>query len=368
MGIWENFTKIFSIKYAALALLVLQNTFLVIYMHYSRTKHDGKLYASSTAVTTMEVVKFICCLAVIGLEKGGIFGLINAFNEEVIRQPMEIVKLSVPSFLYMIQNNLLYFALSHLDAATFQVGYQVKIMTTALFSVLMLGRSLSSWQWISLVLLTIGVSLAQLSATKNKDNQSNTMMGIVAVLCAAVTSGFSGVYFEKILKNSGTSLWMRNIQMGVSSIISAFIGIYLSGELPQVYENGFFYGYNNIVVIVILLQAVGGLIVAVVVKYADNILKGFAASFSIVTSCVLSYFFFDFQPNAEFLFGAVLVNISMYLYTIAPNVRKDVKDETPAIDNSNRNRNNSVNNNLSSNSGGINLTESSRRSYISENV
>jgi UDP-sugar transporter A1/2/3 len=37
-------------------------------------------------------------------------------------------------------------------------------------------------------------------------------------------------------------------------------------------------------VIFIIHQAVGGLVVAVVVKYADNILKGFASSFSILTS------------------------------------------------------------------------------------
>ena len=38
------------------------------------------------------------------------------------------MKLAVPSLLYTVQNNLLYFALSHLDAATFQVGYQVMIV------------------------------------------------------------------------------------------------------------------------------------------------------------------------------------------------------------------------------------------------
>jgi UDP-sugar transporter A1/2/3 len=145
----------------------------------------------------------------------------------------------------------------------------------------------------------------------------------VAVLAAACTSGFSGVYFEKILKNSGTSLWMRNLQMGISSIVSGFLGIYLSGELSGVVENGFFYGYNSLVVTVILLQAVGGLIVAVVVKYADNILKGFAASFSIVTSCLLSFFFFDFQPNWEFVIGATLVNVSMYMYSNAPPPKKE---------------------------------------------
>jgi hypothetical protein len=47
------------------------------------------------------------------------------------------------------------------------------------------------------------------------------------------------------------------------------------------------------------------LVVAVVVKYADNILKGFAASFSIVTSLLLCYCFLDFQPTWMFFCGAV---------------------------------------------------------------
>ena len=44
---------------------------------------------------------------------------------------------------------------------------------------------------------------------------------------------------------------------------------------------------------------------SVVVKYADNILKGFAASFSIVTSFILCVFIFDFVPTYGFVFGAV---------------------------------------------------------------
>ena len=35
---------------------------------------------------------------------------------------------------------------------------------------------------------------------------------------------------------------------------------------------------------------------------------------------ILCYFFFDFQPNGLFLLGAVLVNVSMYLYAYVPKV------------------------------------------------
>lgn len=323
-----NMTSFVNYKNAALAALVLQNTFLVIFMHISRENtSNGPMYASSTAVAMMEISKFIICLTVICIEKKGIRGLLKNLNEEVFSTPIEILRLSVPSLLYTIQNNLLYYALSHLDAATFQVGYQVKILTTALFSVLMLGKTLSNYQWLSLVILTIGVSLAQLSAQSNSHEQHNTTAGFIAVLLAACTSGFSGVYFERILKSSGSSLWIRNIQMSFSSIIIAYAGIYFSGDGVSVYNNGFFYGYNWLVLWVILLQGAGGIIVANVVKYADNILKGFAASFSIVSSCVLCYFFYDFKPTIMFLIGAVLVNVSMYMYSNSP----DIKQKSEAI-------------------------------------
>ena len=45
-----------------------------------------------------------------------------------------------------------------------QVTYQLKILTTAMFSVVMLGKQLNATKWISLVLLMGGVALVQVSS------------------------------------------------------------------------------------------------------------------------------------------------------------------------------------------------------------
>ncbi len=50
--------------------------------------------------------------------------------------PKEILKLTVPGLVYMFQNNLLYIALTHLDAATYSVLYQLRILTTGWYMML----------------------------------------------------------------------------------------------------------------------------------------------------------------------------------------------------------------------------------------
>lgn len=135
---------------------------------------------------------------------------------------MDSVMTGLPAFLYTIQNNLVYLAISNLDAAVFQVTVQIKILTTALFTVVMLNRSLKFTQWISLFVLFVGVSIIQIQNVKSSgsdaDAQKNALFGLVCVILACVLSGLAGVYFEKILKNSKTSIWVRNIQLGKRSV------------------------------------------------------------------------------------------------------------------------------------------------------
>lgn len=115
-------------------------------------------------------------------------------------------------------------------------------------------KKLTLNQWFSLVCLMIGVTLVQwpqdhtddhhttdhLSETA-KDTKGNSLIGLVAVILSCFSSGFSGVYFEKLIKFSNQSLWVRNIQLclfaGMLSALTVLVQDY-----NAVSSGGFFQG------------------------------------------------------------------------------------------------------------------------------
>lgn len=197
-----------------------------------------------------------------------------------------------------------------------------------MFSVFILKRQLHKTQWFALVTLVAGIVLVQLAqstehSTNHSIHEQSKVIGFTAALTACVLSGFAGVYFEKILKGADVTVWMRNVQLSLCSIPFGLITCYVS-DGAAIRENGFFFGYDKFVQYLVLLQAGGGLIVAVVVKYADNILKGFATSLAIVISCVASIYIFGFQLTLEFAIGAGFVIFSIFLYGYEPKPSTNV--------------------------------------------
>ncbi|KAG8444787.1 hypothetical protein GDO86_009815 [Hymenochirus boettgeri] len=133
-----------------------------IVLRYTRTIKTN-MYFSTTAVCVTEVIKLLLSVCILAKETGSLSRLLTSLKEHVIGSPMEMLKLSVPSLVYALQNNMAFVALSNLDAAVYQVTYQLKIPCTALCTVLMLNRSLSKLQWFSVFILCGGVTLVQYS-------------------------------------------------------------------------------------------------------------------------------------------------------------------------------------------------------------
>jgi len=222
----------------------------------------------------------------------------------------------VPALLYLFQNNLQYIAVGYLDAATYAVLYQFKILTAALMSVLILRKSLSVAQWMALTILTVGASMvivSQMSMSSRKAEQNHVIAGVAAVLMACLASGLAGVYFEKLLKGSNMSLWARNLQLAAYSLVVGFGGLYQSDGVQRL-GWGFFAGYTPCVWAAVINNALGGLLIAVVIKFTDTIMKNFSTTLSIVLTAGLSVCLFGQSINAMSYIGTALVIYAVFLY------------------------------------------------------
>ncbi|CAO1626625.1 unnamed protein product [Sympodiomycopsis kandeliae] len=190
----------------SLVILAVQNTSLALVLHASRVApqdgkdgdhHDRGAYFTPSAVLCTEIAKtFICAILLLwGIARAkatkqlahsasasqhqnesmsptpSFFMLLKEFlSPSTLRHAISMVfsesawPLSFPAILYVLQNNLQYAAAENLEPAVFQTLYQLKILTTALFSRILLGKKLHRKQWIALLILAIGVAIVQVGS------------------------------------------------------------------------------------------------------------------------------------------------------------------------------------------------------------
>ena len=304
-------------KWVSLSLLVVQNSSLFVVTRYSRLPRDdgSPLYISSVVVLVVELCKMAICLTLITLPSG-VGGALQLLRHHLWAERDQTLKLAVPAICYAVQNNLVFVAISNLSAAAAQVIYQLKTLTTALFSVLLLNRTFLPAQWASFVVLGGGVVLVQSQDAKSSSapTGSSPFLGVCAAIAAATLSGFAGVYLEKMFTSGGTSLWMRNVQLGLFAIPLQLLAIYQL-DYAFVVRHGPLHNFHFLTWVVVAVQVAGSLLTAIVIKFAGNILKTFATVLALLMTCVWSMVLFaDFHPTPLFVAGVAITATSVWLY------------------------------------------------------
>ena len=162
-----------------LALLALQNSCKNILMRF--VMKDQPSFLLSTAVITIESLKLLMASLYIVLVERQSLQTIVSFLKDHKRNTL---LLCIPASAYSLQMSLEYIAFANIDAASFSVLVQIKMLTTAFFFRVVLKRQLRKKQVLSLVLLTVGVMLCNMKdPTQEVEQQAgNTVKGILATL------------------------------------------------------------------------------------------------------------------------------------------------------------------------------------------
>jgi|TARA_B110000208_G_C11385893_1_gene290484 UDP-sugar transporter A1/2/3 len=135
-----------------------------------------------------------------------------------------------------------------------------------------------------------------------------------------------------VLKGSKVSIWVRNIQLSMMSIVVAIVTVVVK-DGQKIADDGFFQGYTIWTVAAIGIIAGGGLVIAMVLKYASAILKTFATGTAIVITGIVSSLVpaFGFVPNTKFVIGTLLVVGSIFLYGTSGAKKKAKKAGYSAV-------------------------------------
>lgn len=282
-----------TLKWASLVIFTLQNAAFVLLMRASKVY--GSHYNSAVAVLVTEALKVPFTISLLIFEKGSVGAACSQLYADIIQQPKDTLKISIPALLYTVQNNALFVAVGSLEAAVFQVTYQLKTLTTAVLVVVLLGKKLQGHQWFALLLLSAGAAMVQEPkksspsvAADGSTGASALLIGIGATVVACVCSSVASVYLEKILTESKPSIWVRNAQLCIFTIPIAFIGT-LMVEDKYIKEDGTpLHGFTPVVWAAIFTNAAGGMLVATVMKFAGNILRNFAQACAIIVGGLVS--------------------------------------------------------------------------------
>ena len=311
----------------ALFALVFQNTALAILLKLT-FRQDAEPYTTSSLVTVTELVKFTFCSSIAAYQSTQ-----NFVRSLIIQSDQWLI--FVPSVLYVIQNNLLFFGAKMLPTVVYVVCTQTKILTTAFMSRIILGTRFSKVEVASLFFLAAGICLVQLresdiGTVALGDNLPSETLGMAAVLAASLTSATAGITLEKIYKGTSQTkefhsergalehtIWTRNVQLSLISLPFALVGA-LWQQSDLLVTRAFTQGFDAYVWAVVVCQAGGGVIVAFVMKFANNILKCIAIAISICFCAVYSIAVGDLKVSTSLVLGILTVVTSVYIFTTKP--------------------------------------------------
>jgi UDP-sugar transporter A1/2/3 len=261
-------------------------------------------------------------------------------------------------------------AYQNLEALTFNVLNQTKILSAALSCYFIMGKRQSRTQVISLCILILStlvieeiltpsaiVSIVSMrggapafglhNAFKGMTGASSSVggskrhvtHGVVPLLVASLISGMAGALTQKNLQGSqgGTSIFRKrgtsnetppvsrlprnaylfSMEMNVASVILLLASLILSSDGRTIIRSPrtFFSNWTPETFIPVITNSIGGILVGLVTKHAGSVRKGFALIFGLLLSGMLQAGG-GAGIQAHQVVGGLLAAASLWMHTV----------------------------------------------------
>ncbi|XP_071540709.1 UDP-galactose transporter senju-like isoform X2 [Panulirus ornatus] len=249
----------------------------------------------------------------------------------------------IPALLYCLYNNLAFVNLAAFDPTTYFLFLQLRVVVTGIIFQVLFKKQLSKRQWISLIILTIGCVVKQLSMSKKPEASSaeteatfkavfsnlisiHTGLLLVQVFCSCL----AGVYNEKLLKDTGAEvhIMVQNVFMYTDSIFCNVVVLFCRGELISAFTTtSLLQVWQPAVIVIILNNAAVGIVTSFFLRSLNSILKTFASALELMFTAVLSWVIFGIPVDWCTAIAIALVSYATYMYAQSPVVNRGRLDE-----------------------------------------
>ena len=217
------------------------------------------------------------------------------------------------ALLYCFNNQLAFSLFRWADAATVTLIKSASSIVSALLLWVLLSRPIAPLQWHAITLQVLGLFIVQYDSCKGSALLSIPVY--LALFGSLFISSGAGVWNEHVLKTFGISMHVQNICLySFGVLFNLLVFVFLEQHGGRGLLGSYFHGYNPAAVGVILCQAVLGLVVTAVLKYADTVIRSFATACSISVLYAVNITFLGWSANLTYIAGCFVVFISTYLY------------------------------------------------------
>jgi|EP00927_Polykrikos_kofoidii_P020458 UDP-sugar transporter A1/2/3 len=275
----------------------------------------------SSIVIAGELVKLVA--AVLMLFCSG--SLRQAFSGWTVRDCL--LAAGLPSCTYAIQNQCVVIAYQNLDAVTFNVVNQAKVLATAFFAFVICGRRQSKVQLVALVLVCAAGFLANWDNVSEKDARGgdgvDPQLGMVCIIAVCVLSGLGSGLSEYALQERKRHNLVLSIEFAILGSVVMLVNLCKNGDFSR--QGGIFANWTWMTAVPVLTNSGGGILVGYLTKVTGALRKTLATIFGLVVTCVIQHLVSGGGISLPLFSAVLLVVAGTYLHATHPVAPLSVK-------------------------------------------
>ena len=147
---------------------------------------------------------------------------------------------------------------------------------------------------------------------------------------SSMLSALGGIYSEKLLKGRpSASIHWQNIQLYTWGILFNAVGVFMK-DSRRLSARGALTGYEFWAWSVVLCNALNGLAISAVLKYADNIASVYAHAIAMMATMAVSTQLFHAPITPQLVLAVTLVATSTLQYNLPKELLRDADEEAAA--------------------------------------